>query len=154
MKPHLFAAVALAALGGLANAQSRGSETSNDRAPLDPFTTPAVPGDPATRLPPNVPATPSPPSTPVDVPPVGTGAAKTEASCNALADASARKDCLMHASADAGPKGAGRPQGADTPASAGSGPGAAEHGMAEGGGGSSKGTPAPTDSGAKPAKGE
>lgn len=108
MKLLHLTSLALAVLGGMANAQSSGSDTApravpNDGARWDAFTSPAVPGDPATRLPPNPPATPSPPSTPVDVPPVNADLVKGRQDCNALADESARKSCLMHASAGSSP---------------------------------------------------
>jgi hypothetical protein len=111
MKQHLLVAVALAAASGFANAQSSGSDTAtpavrNDGALRNAFTTPAQPGDPATRLPPNVPATPSPPSTPVAVPPANPDIGKASQACNALADASERQKCLMHSSAASSPNGA------------------------------------------------
>lgn len=111
MRPQLLAAMTLAALSGIAHAQSSGSDTATPAVPYvgeprDAFTTPAVPGDPATRLPPHVPATPSPPSTPVDVAPVNPGLDNDRQSCNALADASARKDCMMPSGPGSSPKGA------------------------------------------------
>lgn len=162
MKPHLLAAVTLAALGGIVHAQSSGSDTAtpaipNARAPADAFTSPAVPGDPATRAAPNVPAAPAAASTPKSAEPGGQDMSSDRSrpmeaarqACANLAGDEARQACVrQHAPATSGPMddpslrgGSGKPgRGSDTPISPGSGSGGGEAGGSKGGAGFPMGT--------------
>ena len=157
MNPHLLVAVALAAISGVANGQSSGGDTAtpavpNPSARSDAFTSPAQPGDPATRLPPNVPATPSPPSTPVGVTPGGHDMSSDQSkhmdaarkACANLAGEEARQACVrQHAPTASGAMNdqsirggaAESSKGSDTSVSPGTGSGGGEAGRSQGGAG-------------------
>ena len=180
MKPHLLAAVALAALGGIANAQSNGDgkgsgsgtaspSVPEDRAPAKPSTHPPVPGDPATRSAPNVPVKPSPPSTPVAGAPGGHEMSADRSrhmeaarrACANLSGDEARQACVRQHAPSASASGGdgalqgetGRSsQGSDTQVSPGTGSGGGEAGGSKGGAGFPKGTMPNTGDGKSPGK--